>query len=355
MFDVTKIQTGLTGLVGIRQPLDPTYAILDATNLASRSGLYLDDIPNFKLKYYIDTQDYAAASNVDMNNHLRTIQDSAIVNVCNAVFGKESYIDRGFLYSHAMNRINVDTGLLNGFVGFKIKPSMTKNVAFKITRVRLEFQGAGDITLVLFNSALNVPMQTKTVTISQNTQLETLNWVVSNSDGDYKGEYYFGYIYDGTLQPFKRDYENSNIQNVYKEMSVEKVYVENGDAVNLFDLSQVHGLSQNTGLNPDITVYDDFTDMILQNEHLFAKAVQLSWVIDIMNRYVNSTRSNRNERLSKEQLMLIQAIEGTKPDAPIKVTGLRQLLGWELKSVRKEIKDLQRGYFGGQIKVGTLM
>lgn len=354
MFDVTKIQDGLKGLVGIRQPYDPEFAVLDTENQASRSGRFLDDVPNFKVRYFVDTQDYKDITNTDLNELIRDIQKAAIVSVCSSVFGDDSYIDRGFIYSHAMNRVNVESGIKNGFVGFELKPSMTKNIAFKITRVRLEFQGTGTVKLVLFNSNLDTPMFAKDVTITQNSQLETLNWVVNNSASDYKGEYFFGYIYDGTLVPFKRDYENSNIENNHKELRTEKVYIEGANDANLFDLSQVHGLSENTGLNPDITVYDDYTDLVLQNEHLFARAVQLEWAINIMNRYVNSTRSNRNERLSKEQLMVLQAIEGTKPDAPIRVTGLRTLLGRELTEVRKAVKDLKHGYFGGRIKVGTL-
>jgi hypothetical protein len=354
MFDVTKTQQGLTGLVGIRQPYDPAYQKIDATNLASRSGRFLNDISNFKVNYFIDTQDYADISDADLNSLLREVQDSSISMVCSEVFGDESYIDRNVIYSHAANRVAVETSIVNGFVGFKITPSMTKNVAFKITNVRLEFSGTGNLTLLMFSSSENAPIFSKVVSITGTSQVEALGWTVDNTTTGYKGDYYFGYIYDGTLIPFKRDYEFSNIENNISELSIEKEQVVGANGAAIFDLSQAIGLSENTGLNPDITVYDDFTDLIIQNEHLFGHAVQLQWAILIMQGYVNSSRSNRNDRMSHESMLVLQSLEGSARDAKVPVVGLRKLLGAELQSIRKSIQELRDGYFGGRIQSITL-
>ena len=354
MFDVTKTQQGLTGLVGIRQPYDPAYQKIDATNQASRSGMYLDDVSNFKVKYFIDTQDYQAISDADLNSLLREGQDSAISMVCNEVFSDESYIDRNVIYSYAANRVATETTMVNGFTGFKITPTITKNVAFKITDVRLEFSGTGNLTLLMFSSSEDLPIFSKVVAIATTSQVETLDWVVDNTTTGYKGEYYFGYIYDGTLIPFKRDYEFSNVENHISELSIEKEQVVGATGVSIFDLSKAVGLSENTGLNPDITVYDDYTDLVLQNEHLFGHAVQLQWAILIMQRYVNSSRSNRNERMGHEAMLLLQTLEGSARDAKVPVVGLRKLLGTELSSLRKAIKGLQDGYFGGRLSTITL-
>ena len=355
MFDVNKIQTGFTGLVGIRQPLDPEYAFLDADNQASASGLFLDDISNFKVRLYVDTQDYKDATDAQLNDDLRNIQKAATVSICQNVFGNESYVDRNFIYSNATNRQDVETTLKNGFVGFKIVPSHTKNIAFKISRLRLEFEGAGDVKIVLFNSALNTPLFEKVVTISSNSQIEDLDWTVNNTADDYKGEYYLGYIYDGTLTPYKRNYEFSNSRNYIAELSIEPSFCSGANDTQMFDIDEVDFLSENTGLNPDITVYFDYTDMILQNKNLFAKALQLQWGIMVMQRYISTTRSNGNERLSKEIILrTIETIEGTASSAPIKVTGVKQYLGDELDQLRKAIEDLKRGYFIDGIQVITV-
>lgn len=355
MFNVATIQTGLLGLVGIRQPFNPDYQKIDAQNLLSASGLFLDDIPYFKTEFYIDTQNYANISDANLNIDLRNIQGASIVSVCQHVFGELSYIDRNLLYINATTRQTVETTLKNGFVGYEIKPSATKNVAFKITDVRLEFAGAGDIDILLFSSSSNIPIQSKTVTIGDTFQVEKLDWVVDNTGGIYKGEFYLGFIYDGTLTPFKRDYESSDIMTTISELSIDKVYVEGANGVNLFDLDEAKYLSENTGINPDITVYDDYTDLILQNKSLFSRAIQLQWAITIMQGYVSTVRSNRIERISKEVILqTIQQIEGSNEKSPVKVTGLNTILANEVAQLSKNIDDLKKGYFGSALQVQTL-
>ena len=355
MFDVGKIQTELTGLVGIRQPFNPVYQKIDAQNQLSASGLFLDDIPYYKTEFYIDTQDFAEIIDSDLNIDLRNIQGASIVSVCQRIFGELSYIDRNLFYQYATNRIATETTLQNGFVGFEITPSVTKNVAFKITDIRLEFEGTGDLTLVLFNSALNAPMFSKVIAITETFHIERLDWIVNNTAGDYKGEYFLGYVYDGTLKPFKRDYEASNLMNTLSEIDIEKVYVSGANDTDLFDLSAVQSLSENTGLNPDVTIYDDFTDLIIQNKHLFSRCIQLQWAITVMQGYVSSVRSNRTERLSKEiVLQTVQQIEGSNDKSPVKVKGLNAILATELNQLRKTIDDLKKGYFGSALQVQTL-
>lgn len=355
MFDVTKIQAGLSGLVGIRQPADPEYARLDANIILSRSGFYLDDVSNFKVAFQIDTMDYKDMTDAQLNAEINNIQKAAIVSVCQNVFGNKSYIDRNYIYTRANTRTNLETTLQNGFVGYKITPSPTKDVAFKITNVKIELDGVGVVKLVLFNSGLNTPIFEQEVIIASNSQIEALNWAINNTENDYKGEYYFGYIYDGTFTPYKRDYDASDVMNDLSELDVEKVYVLGANDATIFDLNGVVELSENTGLNPDITVHDDYTDLILQNDHLFAKAVQLQWAILTMQRYVSTTRSNNIERMSKEVIMrTIETIEGSTFKSPIKVTGLNTLLGSELETLVKAIEDLQKGYFGEGVQVQTI-
>lgn len=354
MFNVTKIQDGLTGVVGVRQPLNPTYAILTTPNTDSSSGLFLDEVSHYKTEFVIDNIDYKESTPTQVNTYIENMQKSAISTVMYEVFGEESYIDRNFIYSRATTRQTLETGILNGFVGYKITPSKTKNIGFEITRVRLEFSGTGTVKIILFNSNKNAPIKTKDVVITASDQEEELNWTVDSTDGDYKGEYYLGFIYDGSLIPFKRDYQDSNFQNNLSELSIERVYVSGATGTAIFDLDQVYGLSQNTGINPDITVYSDYTDMILQNKKLFARAIQLQWGIDMMRTYINSIRSNRNERISRDVILqTLQAIEGSTINNPLKVVGLREYLGDEIVKIRKTIEQLKRGYFAYGVEVIT--
>lgn len=359
MFNVTKVQNNLYGVVGTRQPLNPTYAIIDSNNQGSTSGLYVTDNPNCKVEYLYDSQDYKDLSDADFNTVLANLQKDAISNVCNKVFNKPSYIDRQVLYPYAINKVETET-MPNGFVCVKIEPSTKKNLAFEITRVLLDFEGTGDLELRLFNSSKSTPIYSTTITISSDHQEEVLNWRVDNSDTTYKGEYYLGYRTNtagiGTLKPYKRNYENSDIEACISELWTEEYYFEGHTTDTLPDLREEKGLSQTLGFNPDITVFDDYTDLITQNAFLFAKAIQLEMQIKFIENYLFTLRSNINERnANRHYLAILQTLEGeTRSDSAVTVDGLKPQLLREIASINKEILKLQDGYFIDRLGIDTL-
>jgi len=214
MIDIIKIQNSLVGLVGYRQPTNPDYAIIDDNNLISESGYFVTDNPYAKIELIKSSQDYLDVSNVQFNDFLRQIKKSSASNVCNQVFSSADYIDRNVFYKNAFNKINVET-LATGFYGFRIRVSDEKNVAFKVTRVLLDFQGTGTIKLVLWNNSKLEPLQIKEVEIVSDHQEEILDWVVNNTDTTYKGEYFMGALYDSTsgLKPYKRDWNDANLMS----------------------------------------------------------------------------------------------------------------------------------------------
>lgn len=347
MIDIIKIQNSLVGLVGFRQPANPDYAIIDDNNLISESGYFVTDNPYAKIELIKSSHDYLDVSNSQFNDFLRQIKKSSVSNVCNQVFSSVDYIDRNVFYKNAFNKINVET-LPTGFYGFRIRVSDEKNVAFKVTRVLLDFQGTGTIKLVLWNNAKLEPLQTKEVEITTDHQEEILDWVVNNTDTTYKGEYYIGVLYDSTsgLKPYKRDWNNANLMSNITYLDIDKVSFNGHTSENLFDISILQNNSETNGLNFDVTVYEDFTDLIINNKSLFARAVYLDTIISFLTHYITSIRSNRNEQLAKDMYQkLTIEIEGAN-DGVISVKGLKPQLISEIATIRKEIEKLQEGYFG---------
>ena len=152
MFVVDKIRNTFSGIVGFRQPYNPEYAIIDASNLNSYSGYYVNDNEFAKIEYLKSCVNYKDISDSNFNDYLRRLISSSAIDVCNQVFVKPSYTDRNLLFKNANNKSETEV-LPNGFVGYKINVSSEKNVAFKISRVLLEFEGSGDIEIMLFNSS----------------------------------------------------------------------------------------------------------------------------------------------------------------------------------------------------------
>lgn len=346
MVNINKIQTAMLGLVGFNQPYNPDYAIVDIDNQASESGYFATDNPYAKIEFIKDNQDYFEISNDDFNALLVNIKKSAISNIVNQVFSSYDFLERDVLFKNASNKVGVEQ-LPIGFVGYKIRVSNAKNIAFKINRVLLDFDGTGDIELLLWNTASKVPIYTKTVTITTDHQIEVLNWTLDNSDDTYKGEYYIGYNTTGlTVQPFKREYNNASVMTSLKNIAVEKVLVSNHNSTTLFDVSKTEGMSQDCGLNLDLSVYDDFTDFVINNKMLFARALQLQMTISCIQIYMASLRSNSNQSHANqiyEKIMI--ELEGTRADNVIYIKGIKNQLLSEISSIRNEIKKLQVGLF----------
>ena len=114
---------------------------------------------------------------------------------------------------------------------------------------------------MLFNSSKKEPLKTETVTINSDHQEVVLNWVLNDTETIYKGDYFVGYIKDETfaLSPFERSYENSDIMSTITHLNIEKIRVDDHSDSTLFDLNDVQFLEESTGLNLDISVYDDYT------------------------------------------------------------------------------------------------
>lgn len=355
MIQVDKISTNLYGIVGFRQPFNPAYDILDSDNLISRSGYFVDDNPFVKVSYLKDTQDYKDITDEEFNLYLKRIQEASIVNVCNQVFSRFDYLDRNLLYKNAQNKVNQEV-LIDGFVGYRIRVSNERNIAFQIKRVLLDFDTLGDFTLMLFNTSKSEPIFEEDITITNKTQEIELNWNVDNSDVTYKGDYYLGYIKSATTPiPFKRDYENADLMSNISHLKIEKRQVKGHSTETLFDLTDEEGLSENIGINPDIVVYEDYTDLVTQNEMLFAKSIQLDMSIAILREYLNSSRSGGNERKATDQsARILVEIEGQNDVGVLKVTGLRPLLVGEINQLSREIDKLKTGYFNDRIRVNTL-
>lgn len=346
MFQVDKISNSLVGIVGFRQPYNPSYAILDTDNTTSLSGLYVNDNAYAKVEFIKDTQDYKEISDLAFNSFLKDMQKSSIASVCNSVFSEFDFIDRNLIYKNASNKINAEI-LPNGFLGYKIQVSNAKNTAFKINRVLLDFLGTGDIELLLWNTGRKQPIYTKTITITSDNQVEELNWVLDNSDTTYKGDYYIGYITTALgVSPFKREWNNANIMSSFKELNCTKVFVADFSGADLFDLRTISGISQDTGLNLDISVYDDYTDFIMNNKMLFAKAISLEFIIRCLQVYIASIRSSSTERKAQELYhKIMMEIEGSKgSDSIISVVGLREQVLGEVSLLKKEVRKMQVGF-----------
>jgi len=228
----------------------------------------------------------------------------------------------------------------------------------KIKRVLLEFSGTGSFDLLLFNSAISTPLQTKTINVTSEQQEVLLDWELNNSDNYFKGKYYIGYITTGlAITPFKRNYENADLISSYDNIDVDNIEVTGHLTATLFDLTQVNSSSIENGLNLDISIYYDYTNFIIQNESLFAMAILYDLQISCLTQYLASLTTNREQRKAEElSVRIFQEIEGQSGGQGfVKITGLRSKLMRSIDDIQSEIQKLRRNLIGGKVTLKTLM
>lgn len=338
-------------MVGIRPSQNPEYSGLLTNFSGATSGLYLDDVEHFKVESWVKCQDYAAAGSGALNAKMGQIQLSAISSVVHQVFTIPSYTDRNRLFSQTYDTNETETQDpdTSRFFGYEIKISDRKNVAFKITKLILEMQRSDDaeIEIFLFHSSLIVPLMSQVITIeSQSDDIVSVvdvDWTIDAVDLPYKGSFFIGYFRPtNTLKPWKRDFENASCMNSFSELSIRRMTIK----PNFRNLDSIEYVSEHNGLNFDLTVYDDYTDLVLQNKFLFARAIQLNWAMMCITEYMNSLRSNREQRMSTDHSNLLLAIEGQRGLGVQRVVGLREQFAGQISDLKTEIQRIREGYQG---------
>lgn len=358
MINPTQIRTAFEGIVGVRQPSDVDYAVFDATNTAPTSGYVLDEVRFFKGEYFVDAVASVGDDNATINTKFKDLVKDAALNVVNRVFNKVDFVQQGMFYTHANNFVKLETGLQNGFIGYRLELDDDKDLAFKINQVWLELSGAGDVEIILWNSNSIEPIKTQTETIdgTKKSYRVALGWEIDNVEY-YKGDYYIGFLYNGTLTPYERTYESSAVKNTIKGIEYRSVNFPNHATNDLPNLDNEFDLGgKSVGMNLDISVYYDYTAFTIQNTKLFARAIQFQAAVMVLNAFVSSNRSNINERYSSGlKANILAALSGTRGDG-INEKGLERQLASEISTLQDEIEKLRKGQNGSsnQIFVGTL-
>ncbi len=351
MFNIETIKSELVGLVGFRNPANPKYAIVDNDNQKSESGLFINDNPYSKIEYLKDNHDYSRITDDKFNSFLKNLKSTSCVDVCFSVFNKPDFIDRNLIYSMNNNKVDEIT-LPIGFVGYKIDVSNEKDVAFSLNKGIFEFTVQTEIQFLVLNSNNKEPIFAKTITCNEFYHEETLNFVCNNS-GYYKGSFFVGFVVTNQ-KTYDRNYNSSNYMNKLTYLDINQIYVDDTSAT-MFNQNNIEFTNKYCGFNLDITVVDDYTNLILANKYLFSRAIYLNAVISCLNIYVSSLRSNSSERDSNELYSRIMLeIEGTRPDDNVvHIRGLRPEMVYEISQIRNELLKLNNSFFGIGYNVDT--
>ncbi|HPT12592.1 MAG TPA: hypothetical protein PLP69_08180 [Bacteroidales bacterium] len=322
------------GVVGWEQPTVTGSPVIDVDNIASSSGLYyqhgsgLCTVQNIK-----DTVEDASISDDNLNTVLSNFSKSALNRICAQIFDENDHIDTGLLYKYE-NKWSELLANDTSFVGFEIDLSKRNDLTLVINSLILEFDSVTTKKILLFNSQQNAAIKSKSITtVAKTAKYEGVDWKLN--DLQYGGKWYIGYLRSASDVPMavKRNFQMSNYQTEFCDVDIRPIKINGWTSETMFDPSTIIYESDTWGLNFDLSLFQDYTYIVKSNVNRFAPALQLQVCSQVIDMISNTTRSNRNERLSKAYALMELNGNKNNPNLPFSV-GLNTRLGKEIKRLK---------------------
>ena len=332
-FQIDKIQDNLVGVVGFRQPTATDYNIVDATNLATSSGLLFQSVSKYvTIKNIKDCQEDRSISDVNFNTYLTNMVRDAATQIMHSIFAERDVMENNILYDGVYDR-DLLAANDTSFVGFEINMANEKTLTTLINSVTLDFNANETVKLLLFNSNQNALINSESITVvgKQSTE-KVLNWVLPFVNSIKGGRWYIGYLNSGlTAQAYNRD----DARNYFHCIGINPVKITGWNTETMFDQSVVEYDSYNNGLNFDIATMRDWTSVIVQNKIRFAQAISLQVGVGVIETMIATTRSNATQRANIGSLQLELNGNYGEIENLSKSYGLVNKLKYEIRRLRE--------------------
>jgi hypothetical protein len=325
MYQVSRVQTALSGLIGWKQPYSDFFT-LSTTNTASSSGFYFSDFsPLLEVQNIKDLQEDTDINQAEFNAMLGSIKRTAINKVCHAVFNRNDFCETKMVFDVDLDWDDKEEND-DFFVGYELTPPVG-NYIVTINTVKTYFDAADTLKLMLFHSSQQTPLSSKEITLVENTEVETtLSWLLTKN----YGKYYIGYL-RGNMTARGVYAEDVNIFNTIRLRGMKVPHTTE----TLFDEDDVQETWRTYGLNFEISTLRDYTRIIELNTSKFVNAIGYQAAIDVADMIIKSTRSNFKERnLRAVAMMEKEGLISNDPLSP-KVNSLVQMLKKELTELNE--------------------
>ena len=256
MYDINTIKTNQTGLVGWRQPLETEFAILDAANLTTSSGLLFQGSHALVTIENLRNALPESLSDGNFNTALLDMQKDVIAKVVHNVFQKKkpdtkSLLEKIRLYDNANVKDDPIANVAQRWVGYKIDLKKNNNLKVVIDALGSEFNGVKDgLTIYLFHSSQKAAIKTFSLTTLVNdSKFDDLTDFVMDYITFVGGTYYIGYKQDdlGSVQALNRTFEISERANKPKHFDIDPIRIENYTGIELFDIDDIEISSETKG------------------------------------------------------------------------------------------------------------
>lgn len=347
-FDLSRVMAAMFGRVGWSQSPITGLPVVNGTNLQSKGGRFFQDFHSLVTVANVKaTMEEPAASDANLNQYLTSLQRACIMRCLNAVFRVPEYLQQILLFDRQGQN---DTPITNTgqFVGYEINLAPVNNLAIQIDSATLLFDQDVTFNLYLFKDGKKSPVTVMEVSAVANEATVVnfsdlvLNYIGASTKG---GRFYFGYFQDdlGNVKAIR--------EQVYR---IEKTLCFDADPVAMkrntgeydFDRNQRSYTVQPYGINLECSVFRDHTDQVIKKAHLFDEVIGLTNAYMVLEQIIYTVRSNKDERILKDQVDKIGLqldLTGVAPisDSP-RIKGLSQRIDAELNRMRQSFFPRQK-------------
>lgn len=317
MYDNNRLVTALDGLVGWRDEEIDDLSYISESLQISLTGLYFNDthplltIKNIKSICPKEVQDDRTL----FNQWLTLKTKAAITKIVERFYSEKmteqkakSILENRVLFDGTGRMSDVVTKT-NSLVGFELIPIRAKGVVVRLDKIGLQMMGTGDVTIKLYHSSQPIALQTKTFTRTNNGGMQWFDLgfelpYLSNLN-NAGGSWYLVYDEGATQQTAiftDRDWAkapctcNRNEYQSYKLWSQFLNVVPIKCGTENFD-NRLETYHLNYGINLQLSVVCDMTDIIIEQKRAFGNAIALQMACDMIREmiYNPNARINRNE------------------------------------------------------------
>lgn len=257
----------------------------------------------------------------------------------------------------------------SNFVGFEIIPIRGFGVTLKIDKIGTQFSGGiEDLTLYVMHSSQNDPVQTITL---QRTKDKSSEWFTPDTDiylpysgnsADVGGSWYIIYDQnalgagvqaiskekDWSKRPCngcnRKDYDYWRSWSRYLEIHPFRTN-ETSSPVSLWDIeSNLYTYSTNYGLNLQVSVHCDISDLIVEQSKSFETLIGLQVAADFIREMAYNPEYNINRTQQNfSRMELLYELDGDSTS--VKKTGLKYELETAMKAVTLDLDKMSRVCF----------
>lgn len=322
--------------IGWINPTKTGYNIVDSDNQASLCNRWYNDNSFHafcNIEYLYDTQPDETISDAEFNDYLELQRDSIISKSLNAVFDTPQFVESGMLYDKVDNSELSTVANEGKFVGIRFKLSK-KDYFMNILTATLFFDGNVSFTLYLYNEFIG-KVEEWNVSALANKQVvvQIFEAIQYCSDTVKGGNWFLGYFQDdlGSVKALKytecwHEFKTFDATSISSEVT----------GVETFNMQNYSYTYDGFGLNAEISVDIDQTQLIRRNRHLFDNLQGLMMAANVMDIVINSTRSNRSERIGDDKVnMMYRELNNVTTDENPTESGLKSKIRSEIKRVRQ--------------------